>query len=41
VLDDKNQPQPIDFEALRSEKGKWIVRRVTPPIKGERIRQSR
>jgi len=39
VLDEAGKPQPIDFEILRDERGKWIVRRITPPIRGEKIRR--
>ena len=37
VLNEQNEATPIDFEVIRSDRGKWLVRRATPPIKGERI----
>jgi hypothetical protein len=41
VLDEANRPQPVEFEIMRDDRGKWIVRRVTPPIRGEKIRRGR
>jgi uncharacterized protein YgiM (DUF1202 family) len=41
VLNGQNEPAPVEFEILRSDKGKWLVRRITAPIPGERISRRR
>jgi hypothetical protein len=41
VLDEENNPQTVQFDISRDERGKWLVRRVTPPIRGEKIRRRR
>lgn len=37
VLDDQNQPVPVEYETWTDEKGRFSLRRITPPIKGEKI----
>jgi hypothetical protein len=37
VLDDQNKPQKVELEVVPTDKGRLNVRRITPPIKGERI----
>lgn len=41
VLNAQNKPQPVDLEVAPSDKGRLTVRRVTPPVPGERISQRR
>jgi hypothetical protein len=38
VLNQANEPTPVDLQVIPSDKGKQMVRRVTGPIKGERLR---
>lgn len=38
VLDQSDKPVPVEFEIVRSDKGRMTVRRLTPPVKGERLR---
>ncbi|MCC6745434.1 MAG: SH3-like domain-containing protein [Acidobacteria bacterium] len=37
VLDARNQPVPVDYETWTDEKGRFSLRRVTPPVTGEKI----
>lgn len=37
VLDARNQPVPVDYETWTDEKGRFSLRRVTPPVTGEQI----
>ena len=37
VLDDQNQPVPVEYETWTDEKGRFSLRRITPPIKGEKV----
>jgi hypothetical protein len=39
VLDAENKPQTVRFDVVRDERGRWVVRRLTPPIHGEKIRR--
>jgi hypothetical protein len=41
VLDAENKPVPIELEIIGTGKGKSTVRRITPPVKGERISSRR
>ena len=41
VLNEQNEPTPVEFEIVRSDKGKWLVRRLTGSIPGERISRRR
>jgi hypothetical protein len=41
VLDAENKPVPIELEIIATGKGKSTVRRITPPVKGERISSRR
>lgn len=37
VLDDQNQPVPVEYETWTDEKGRFSLRRITPPVRGEKI----
>lgn len=37
VLDDQNNPVPVEYETWTDEKGRFSLRRITPPIRGEKI----
>ena len=37
VLDDQNQPVPVEDETWTDEKGRFNLRRITPPVRGEKI----
>lgn len=37
VLDERNEHVPVELEIALGEKGRYVVRRITPPIRGERI----
>lgn len=37
VLDADGKPQPVDLEIVPTDKGRTTVRRLTPPVRGERI----
>ena len=37
VLDDQNQPVPVEYETWTDEKGRFNLRRITPPVRGEKI----
>lgn len=41
VLNDQNQKVPVELEVAPNEKGRMTVRRITPPVKGERIQARR
>ncbi len=41
VLDAQDTPQPVELEVVPNEKGRLTVRRLTGPIKGERIDRRR
>jgi hypothetical protein len=41
VLDEESKPQTVELEILPSDKGRSTVRRLTPPIRGERISSRR
>ena len=38
VLNSANQPVPVEFEVVQGDRGRRIVRRITPPVQGERLR---
>ena len=38
VLDASNKPVPVEYEVAPDEKGRLQVKRLTPPIPGERLR---
>jgi len=37
VLDDQNQLVPVEYETWTDEKGRFNLRRITPPVRGEKI----
>ena len=37
VLDSQDQPTPVEYETWTDEKGRFSLRRITPPIPGEKI----
>jgi hypothetical protein len=37
VLDEQSNPVPVELEVVPTDKGRLTVRRVTPPVKGERM----
>lgn len=37
VLDGQNQPVPVEYETWTDEKGRFSLRRITPPVAGEKI----
>ena len=37
VLDDQNQLVPVEYETWTDEKGRFSLRRITPPVRGEKI----
>jgi hypothetical protein len=36
VLDERNEPTPVDYEVIATADRRWQVRRITGPIRGER-----
>ena len=41
VLDQADRKMPVEFEILPNERGRVTVRRITPPIPGERLTRRR